>query len=103
MNTSLTALITTFFYKVSYKYSWVFRKYYKSYRDTFVLLFLYADEHKLCPRGRINISIFNRENITGFLDWLETSRNVSVSTKKPTVGCFKIVLQIRLIKHGRTS
>ena len=81
MNTSLTALITAFFTTYLINTAGYSENTVKSYRDTFVLLFLYADEHKLCSRGRINISIFNRENITGFLDWLESSRNVSVSTR----------------------
>lgn len=66
MNASLTALITAFFTTYLINTAGYLENTVKSYRDTFVLLFLYADEHKLCPRGRINISIFNRENITGF-------------------------------------
>lgn len=57
MNTSLTALITTFFTKYLINTAGYSENTIKSYRDTFVLLFLYADEHKLCPRGRINISL----------------------------------------------
>ena len=57
----------------------------------FILYYLYSNinEHKLCSRGRINISIFNRENITGFLDWLESSRNVSVSTRNQRLAALK--------------
>ena len=61
MNTSLTALITAFFTTYLINTAGYSENTVKSYRDTFVLLFLYADEHKLCSRGRINISIFNRE------------------------------------------
>lgn len=61
MNTSLTALITAFFTTYLINTAGYSENTVKSYRDTFVLLFLYADEHKLCLRGRINISIFNRE------------------------------------------
>ena len=76
MNTSLTALITTFFTKYLINTAGYSENTIKSYRDTFVLLFLYADEHKLCPRGRINISIFNRENITGILGWKPVGMSV---------------------------
>ena len=89
MNTSLTALITAFFTTYLINTAGYSENTVKSYRDTFVLLFLYADEHKLCLRGRINISIFNRENITGFLDWLESSRNVSVSTRNQRLAALK--------------
>lgn len=89
MNTSLTALITAFFTTYLINTAGYSENTVKSYRDTFVLLFLYADEHKLCPRGRINISIFNRENIISFLDWLENSRNVSVSTRNQRLAALK--------------
>lgn len=89
MNTSLTALITSYFTvylpnTVGYSENTI-----KSYRDTFVLLFSYADEQKLCPRGRINIDLFNKENITGFLAWLENNRNVSVSTRNQRLAAIK--------------
>lgn len=89
MNASLTALITAFFTTYLINTAGYSENTVKSYRDTFVLLFLYADEHKLCPRDRINISIFNRENITGFLDWLESSRNVGVSTRNQRLAALK--------------
>ena len=61
----------------------------KSYRDTFVLLFNYADEKHLCPKGRISIDIFKKENIIAFLDWLEDSRNVSISTRNQRLAVLK--------------
>lgn len=89
MNISLTALITSFFTAYLPNVAGYSENTIKSYRDTFVLLLSFADEHKLCPKGRINIDIFRRENITGFLEWLESSRNVSVSTRNQRLAALK--------------
>ncbi len=89
MNTSLTALITSFFTAylpnvVGYSENTI-----KSYRDTFILLFSFADEKHLCPRGRANTDIFGKENIINFLEWLESSRNASVSTRNQRLAALK--------------
>lgn len=89
MKSSLTVSITSFFANylpniVGYSENTV-----KSYRDTFVLLFKFADEYHLCPRGRINIDIFNKENILHFLEWLETDRNASISTRNQRLAALK--------------
>ncbi len=89
MNTSLPVLITSFFTAYLPNVAGYSENTIKSYRDTFVLLFHFAEEQKLCPRGRINIDIFSRENITGFLQWLENSRNVSVSTRNQRLAALK--------------
>ncbi len=89
MNTSLTSLITSYFTAYLPNVAGYSENTIKSYRDTFVLLFSFADEQKLCPRGRINIDIFSRENITGFLEWLENTRNVSVSTRNQRLAALK--------------
>lgn len=80
MNTSLSATITSFFTVHLSKAMGYSDNTIKSYRDTFVLLFNYAGEKHLCPKGRISIDIFKKENIIAFLDWLEDSRNASIST-----------------------
>ena len=61
MNASLTALITAFFTTYLINTAGYSENTVKSYRDTFVLLFLYADEHKLCPRA-VGMSVFQPEN-----------------------------------------
>ena len=63
MNTSLSATITSFFTVHLSKVMGYSDNTIKSYRDTFVLLFNYADEKHLCPKGRISIDIFKKENI----------------------------------------
>lgn len=89
MNTSLSVLITSFFTAYLPNVAGYSENTIKSYRDTFVLLFGFADEQKLCSRGRINIDIFSRENIIGFLEWLENSRNVGVSTRNQRLAALK--------------
>ena len=89
MNTSLSATITSFFTVHLSKVMGYSDNTIKSYRDTFVLLFNYADEKHLCPKGRISIDIFKKENIIAFLDWLEDSRNVSISTRNQRLAALK--------------
>lgn len=89
MNTSLTTLITTFFTVYLPNVMGYSENTIKSYRDTFVLLFIFAGEKHLCPRGRINIDIFNKENIITFLDWLEVNRNASTSTRNQRLAALK--------------
>lgn len=89
MNTSLAVLITSFFTVYLPNVAGYSENTIKSYRDTFVLLFTFAEEQKLCPRGRININLFSKENIIRFLEWLEKSRNVSISTRNQRLAALK--------------
>lgn len=61
----------------------------KSYRDTFVLLFLYAEEEHLTKRGKISIELFRKDTIVAFLEWLEIKRGVSVSTRNQRLAALK--------------
>lgn len=89
MNTSLTALITSFFTVYLPNVAGYSENTTKSYRDAFILLFCFADEKSLCPKGRITIAIFDKNNILNFLEWLETSRNASVSTRNQRLAALK--------------
>jgi len=61
----------------------------KSYRDTFILLFSFSDKEKLIKSGKISISLFQKDNILSFLDWLESARNASVSTRNQRLAALK--------------
>ena len=61
----------------------------KSYRDTFILLFNYTDEKHLVNSGRITIDIFQKEHVISFLEWLESNRNASVSTRNQRLAALK--------------
>src|SRR5882757_6414826 len=51
-----------------------------SYRDAFKLLICYfRDERSISP-GRLTLELIDAAAITGFLDWLRTSRHNSAST-----------------------
>ena len=52
-----------------------------SYRDTFKLLLRYCQTMKQIPPERITMKTLTSELITGFLDWLETERKCSISTR----------------------
>lgn len=52
-----------------------------SYRDTFKLLITYTRDQKTIPPEKLTLSCIDVEMITGFLNWLESSRQNSVSTR----------------------
>ena len=52
-----------------------------SYRDVFKLLLEYMHVVKRIDADQIELRMLDRETIIGFLNWLETSRNVSISTR----------------------
>ncbi|MCC3356886.1 site-specific integrase [Bacillus sp. REN16] len=53
----------------------------QSYRDTFKLLIKYCQEIKSIPAERITLDILTSGLLTGFLEWLETVRKCSISTR----------------------
>lgn len=61
----------------------------KSYRDTFVLLFTYSETKQLIHRGRITIELFKTDNVLSFLEWLESERGASVSTRNQRLAALK--------------
>lgn len=89
MNPSLTVLITSFFADHLPNVAGCSENTIKSYRDTFVLLFKFADIRHLCPRGRIGINLFYKENILSFLEWLESDRNAGISTRNQRLAALK--------------
>lgn len=89
MNSSLTTLITSFFTNYLPNIAGYSENTVKSYRDTFILLFNFADKNQLCPRGRIGIEIFYKENILGFLEWIEIERKATVSTRNQRLAALK--------------
>lgn len=52
-----------------------------SYRDAFKLLLRYLDsEHAIAP-SKVRLSDVTAENVCGFLEWLESERGISASTR----------------------
>lgn len=52
-----------------------------SYRDTFKLLIKYCQEVKNISAEKITMDVLSDKMIIGFLQWLETDRNCSISTR----------------------
>jgi len=52
-----------------------------SYRDTFKLLINYYQKIKDIPVERITLELLSRQWLTDFLEWLETDRKCSISTR----------------------
>ena len=53
----------------------------RSYRDTFKLLIKYCQELKQIPVERITLNVLSSKCLTDFLEWLETDRKCSISTR----------------------
>jgi integrase/recombinase XerD len=52
-----------------------------SYRDAFKLLIVYFRDERSIPPGKLTLDCVDTTAITGFLDWLETTRDSSASTR----------------------
>lgn len=53
----------------------------RSYRDTFKLLLLFCEEEEAVPVEKLTMKKLSPERIERFLDWLETERKSSISTR----------------------
>jgi site-specific recombinase XerD len=53
----------------------------KSYRDAFKLLLKYFEEVEGIPAEKLEMSVLSKSKVLGFLDWLETERNCSITTR----------------------
>lgn len=60
-----------------------------SYRDTFKLLIKYCQEVKRITVERITLNLFSSEWIVGFLEWLETDRKCSTSTRNQRLAAIR--------------
>lgn len=60
-----------------------------SYSTTFHLLLEFMDEEKNIKPNKIEIETITKEVIVQFLDWLETDRSVSISTRNQRLACIK--------------
>ena len=91
-----------------------------SYRDVFKLLLIFCDSEKSIKPEKIKASDLSKELILHFLDWLETKRKCSISTRNQRLAVihsfvhyvqkespenlfeFKKILSIPNKKHPRT-
>ena len=89
MKLSISHLITDFFSIYLVNEAGLSDNTLKSYRDTFILYFKYLDESDICKPKKLNISAFTFENINSFLDWIETERHCSISTRNQRLAAMK--------------
>lgn len=61
----------------------------KSYRDAFILFFKYLEEASICKISKLKMDSLNADNVIGFLDWLEQSRNCSISSRNQRLAALK--------------
>lgn len=60
-----------------------------SYRDAFKLLLLFFQEEKGISANYIELRYLNMELVSEFLDWLETSRHIAVTTRNQRLAAIK--------------
>ena len=60
-----------------------------SYSTTFYLFLEFMNEEKSIKPNKIEIETITKEVIVQFLDWLETKRFVSISTRNQRLACIK--------------
>lgn len=60
-----------------------------SYATTFHLLLEFMKEEKNIKPNKIEIEFITKEVMIQFLDWLETNRNVSISSRNQRLACIK--------------
>ena len=75
-----------------------------SYKYTFKLLFKFLDEqHGLCS-DKTTFAVLNYDALSGFLEWLETERNCSISTRNQrlaALSAFSVYAQNRNFNAAR--
>lgn len=60
-----------------------------SKRDAYILLLKYCEEVKHLKPEKVDIPVLTTELIIGYLDWLESSRNIGVSTRNIRLAAIK--------------
>lgn len=78
---SLPTLLTSFFSKYLSGQRGVSSNTIKSYRDTFIIFFRYLDEYEQFRPEKLTFESFNSELVLRFLQWLETVKGNSISTR----------------------
>lgn len=75
------ALLTSFFNKYLSGQRGVSSNTIKSYRDTFIIFFGYLDKIEQIRPEKLTFESFNSELVLRFLEWLETDKGNSISTR----------------------
>lgn len=71
----------------------------EAYRYAFIQFIDYLDSQKRKRPENIKLQDVNRDNIIGMLNWLETSKKVSASTRNHRLATFKSFASFLRIEH----
>ena len=71
----------------------------KSYRDTFCLLLLYMNEQLDMKTERISLENITNGVILNFMDWLETDRQNSISTRNQRLAAIHAFFRYVQMQH----
>lgn len=71
----------------------------KSYRDTFCLLLIFLSEEKNFRAEKVSLASINDGLICEFLDWLQTSRGNSVSTRNLRLAALHAFYRYAQMQH----
>ena len=74
-----------------------------SYRDTFKLLIKYCQETQNIPAERITVNLLSNELIVGFLQWLETERGCSISTRNQRLAAIHSFFRFGTLKRSYST
>lgn len=70
-----------------------------SYAVTFKLFFTFCEDKKSIPPERLKLSMLNESMITEFLDWLETDRKCSITTRNQRLVSLHSFFRFVLMKE----
>ena len=90
--TDFTKALNRVFLNLSAYYMRVSPNTTNSYRDTFKQLLLFFQEKKGISANYIELRYLNMELVSEFLDWLETSRHIAVTTRNQRLAAIKALL-----------
>lgn len=89
MKKQIGPMITAFFCQYLSNEAGVSENTLKSYRDTFVLYIRYLEECGICKPKYLNMAVFTDDKVNAFLDWLESERHCSISTRNQRLAAIK--------------
>lgn len=74
----------------------------KTYRDTFAEVLDYLNAIHHIPANRVTMDTFDFNIVNGFLDWLEETKCVSVSTRNNRLAGLKSFSNMQVTKSRKT-
>lgn len=73
----------------------------QAYRDTFVLLFGFMEQEKRLKPKKLRLNDLSKENVIGFLDWLETVKGNCIRTRNARLAAIRSFFEyIQYVEPG---